>query len=71
MSKLKTTIYTKKAIEGFMQHLSELGLSVYGPCMRDEVEYPSLMDYNTDDIINRRKCIQDDSLFSVDDITLM
>lgn len=54
-----------------MQHLAELGLSVYGPCMKDEVEYPSLMDYNVDDIINRRKCIQNDSLFFVDDITLI
>ena len=71
MGKLKTTIYTKKSLEGFMQHLAELGLSVYGPCMKDEVEYPSLMDYNVDDIINRRKCIQDDSLFFVDDITLI
>lgn len=71
MSKLKTTIYTKKAIEGFMQHLSELGLSVYGPCMKEEIEYPSLMDYNVDDIINRRKCIQDGSLFYIDDITLI
>ncbi len=68
MSKLKTTKYTKKSIEGFMQHLSELGLSVYGPCMRNQIEYPSLMDYNVDDIINRRKCIQDGSLCSVDDL---
>lgn len=71
MGKLKTTVYTKKALEGFMQHLSELGLSVYGPCMKDEVEYPSFMDYDVDDIINRRKCIQDGSLFHVDDITLI
>lgn len=37
MGKLKTTIYTKKSLEGFMQHLAELGLSVYGPCMKDRI----------------------------------
>lgn len=54
--------YTKKTIAGVLEHLKELDLAVYGPAMQDNIQYPSLMDYNAEDIVNRRKHIEKDTL---------
>lgn len=53
-----------RTIRKVVEHLEELGLSVYGPNMdRDGCEYPSLMDYSVEDILCRRRHIDRDSLY--------
>lgn len=64
---MATKRYTKKTIAGVLEHLKELDLAVYGPTMRDNIQYPSLMNYNVKDIINRRKHIEKDTLEILDD----
>ena len=64
---MATKRYTKKTIEGVLEHFKELGLAVYGPVMQDNLELPALMDYDANDIINRRKCIENDTLEVSDD----
>lgn len=59
---METPAYRKKKVQEMLDYLSEIGLSVYGPVFKDGVEYPALMDYDADEIINRRKHIQDDTI---------
>ena len=57
----------KKTVQNFLDYLEDLGLSVYGPTMSEGVEYPSYMDYDANDIVNRRKLIDSDALFYSED----
>ena len=59
---METPAYSKKEVQEMLDYLKEIGLSVYGPVFHDGVQYPALMDYGVDDIISRRKHIQDDTI---------
>lgn len=59
---MATKRYTKKTIEGILKHFEELGLSVYGPYMHDNKERCGCMDYDANDIVNRRKLIEKNTL---------
>lgn len=50
--------YRRATIQKFLDYLEELDLQVYGPCYKDGVEYQSNMDYDADDIVNRRNVVQ-------------
>lgn len=54
-----------KTVEEWLNHLSELGLSVYGPNMDAETgqEYPACMDYNAEEIVQRRKHMYDGTMW--------
>ncbi len=56
-----------KTIKAVVEYLkAELGLSVYGQNvnLNSGEEYPSLMDYDADDIIKYRKLVENDELWS-------
>ena len=51
-----------------IQHLQELGLSVYGPTIdKYGCQYNSLMDYTSDEVLARRKHIESDTLHEYGD----
>ncbi|NMC22238.1 MAG: hypothetical protein GYA32_00610 [Serratia sp.] len=56
--RMKTPKYTQKTVQKFMSYLDEIGLSVHGNYMEGNKEFHGLMDYNSADIVNRRKYIQ-------------
>ncbi len=64
---METPAYRKKKVQEMLDYLSEIGLSVYGPVFKDGVEYHALMDYDADEIISRRKHIQDGTIEYSDD----
>lgn len=59
---METPAYRKKKVQEMLDYLKEIGLSVYGPVFKDGVEYPALMDYDADEIVSRRKHIQNDTI---------
>ena len=59
---MNTPAYRKKKVQEMLDYLSEIGLSVYGPVFEDGVEYPACMDYDADDIVSRRKHIQNGTI---------
>ena len=59
---METPAYRKKKVQEMLDYLKEIGLSVYGPVFKDGVEYPALMDYDADEIISRRKHIQNGTI---------
>ena len=59
---METPAYRKKKVQEMLDYLKEIGLSVYGLVFKDGVEYHALMDYDADEIISRRKHIQDDTM---------
>lgn len=60
--------YQKKTVEQFTAYLNDIGLSVYGPSMTLEgEELPALMDYSAEEIVARRKHIDNDTLWSEED----
>ena len=61
---MKTPKYTQKTVQKFMSYLYEIGLSVHGNQMEGNKEFFGLMDYNSEDIVNRRKHIQAGTLDS-------
>jgi len=61
---MKTPKYTQKTVQKFMSYLSEIGLSVHGNYMEGNKELHGLMDYNSEDIVNRRKHIQSGTIDS-------
>ena len=64
---MKTPAYRKKKVQEMLDYLSEIGLSVCGPVFKDGVEHPAFMDYDADEIISRRKHIQDGTIEYSDD----
>jgi len=56
--RMKTPKYTQKTVQKFMSYLNEIGLSVHGNYMEGNKESHGLMDYNSADIVNRRKHVQ-------------
>lgn len=58
---------TRKTIQQVLEHLQQLGLSVYGPGMDTNTgeEIGALMDYEVDDIIKRRKHIEKGALIKL------
>ena len=64
---MKTTAYRKKKVQEMLDYLSEIGLYVYGPVFKDGVEHPAFMDYDADEIVIRRKHIQDGTIEYSDD----
>lgn len=60
-----------KTIRNVVKHLEILGLSVYGPNMDVDTgqEFCALMDYSADDVIKRRKYIENDGLWNEDDLS--
>ena len=59
---METPAYRKKKVQEMLDYLKEIGLSVCGPVFKDGVEYPAFMDYDADEIISRRKHIQDGTI---------
>ena len=59
---MDTPAYRKKKVKEMLDYLEEIGLSVCGPVFKDGVEYPALMTYDADEIISRRKHIQNDTI---------
>lgn len=54
--------FQKKTIKEFQMFLEEMGLSIYGPHMVGNTQYPGCMDYSAEEIVKRRKLFDKDQI---------
>lgn len=47
--------FQKKTLRELEAYLADMGLSIYGPHMEGDTQYPGCMDYDAEAIIERRK----------------
>lgn len=65
---MNTPKYSEKTVQKFLDYLNKIGLSVYGNHMVNGVDYGGCMDYESDQIILRRKLIEKGKLISSRDL---
>lgn len=65
---MRTPKYSEKTVQKFVDYLNEIGLSVYGNHMINGVDCGGCMDYESDQIILRRKLVEKGKLISSRDL---